>query len=300
VNFAVFGHALVKEDGKLRRKKFHAQGSAGSCALTPPEMREDTFPHKLYFSGGFIGNFLFSALCFFLFFHFASSIAFLSRGFFVIGIFGMFMGLQNLIPNKGDLPNDGYFLLRLGNKKNVAMRRAFWVKMRAQALEAKGVRPRDFPAEWIQLVHIDDVNDLYTLAAATLQYDYYMDRGELEKARTFMQALCEKPNQLPETYKLALNCALLFHELIHECREEEVDRLYTEALKNYIEAANMHRLSYAYARLVSNDVKKAAEQLDLFQKACEVSTMPGGIPSEQAQIALVDTIADKREKERVK
>ena len=297
VFYSALGLAIIKEKGKLVVKKYLAPGSGGGCLLSPPDIKNGTYPHKLYISGGFLVNFLVSAICFSLFYHLAATAPFGARAFLVAGIAGAFLGLVNLIPHNISAPSDGYILFNMGKEKNTALRRGLWSCFRFQALIAEGKRPQDIPTELLDWVVIENIKDPFVFGTACNRYRYLLDRQELNEARTLMQTLSNKLNDLPDVLKLSCHCELLFLELIGECRQEEIDRLYTKELKGYIKAAHaeieVRRLMYAYSRLVLKDAGKIKENLDLFHKAIAIPIQSGFALGEQELITLIDTIADK-------
>ncbi|MCL2842107.1 MAG: M50 family metallopeptidase [Oscillospiraceae bacterium] len=289
VSYRVGSLMITRENGKLVRKKYTVAGTAGQCLLSPPDMVDGKFPLFLYNAGGALMNFLLGALCF--------GLSLLTSGLFAVALFvgtaiGVFMGLFNIIPMKiGGMPNDGYNMLLLGRDKNTATRHAFWVMLRANAAQASGVRPREFPTEWFDWVDMDNLNDSLIVSAAILRYNYLLDKGDLTEARACLQFLLDNAKMI-ELLRNELLCELLFFELINECRPEEIERIYTKDLQAYIKAtatyASRQRLLYAYHRLFTKDAEAAGRHLILFCKACETSASLGEIPGEQELIAVID------------
>jgi len=294
ISFRVFNQMLVLEKEKLVRKKYTVVGTLGQCLMSPPEMKNGTFPFVLYNLGGGLMNLLLSALCFWLFWLLSGPWYVL---FLVGAILGVFMGLTNLFPMRiGGLPNDGYNVLQLS--KNATTRHAFWVALNVNAMMASGSQARDIPPAWFDWIDTDrlsDINDPLTLTIAILRYNYLLDRLELTEARAYLETLLDSGMPLIELQKNELRCERLFFELINECRPEEVGRLYSKDLEAYIKATSIYlsrqRLLYAYARLFTKDDEAAARHLALFQKAVETSASLGEIPGEQELVALVDRIA---------
>ncbi len=298
VFYNVLNLTITKKNGKLSGKIYRVAGTGGGCMLLPPELKNGTFSYKLYISGGFLANFLMSAMGFSLFYSLAATADLWARAFLVFGILAAFLGLTNFIPLNVVAPNDGYLFFNLGRAKNAAMRHGYWSSGRIQAFIAEGTRPRDIPVNLFNWVDTEDISDLFVMETACNRYKYLLDRQELSEARALIQALYDNPHSF-DMQKMSCHCELLFHELIGECRQAEIDRLYTEELKNYIKAAHseisVQRLLYAYARLAIKDDTIAEEHLDLFHKACVMPLQSGLVPGEQELIALIDTLADKRQ-----
>jgi len=171
--FSVFNILIVKKNGKLTVKKCGVPGASGICVLSPPNMRNGTYPFKLSASSGFLVNFLLSFICLILFYCFAGIAAFWAKAFLVSGIVGAFLGIINFIPiNTGVALSDGYVVFNLGKEKNKTTRLACWSIFRINALDAEGVRPRDIPAELFNSIDVGNINDIFVLLSALYQYKY--------------------------------------------------------------------------------------------------------------------------------
>jgi len=299
VFFSVFNLTIMKKDGKLIIRKRGITGASGMCLMSPPGMKNGTYPHKLFISGGFLVNFLVSAVCFYLFYYLAGATDLWARAFLVIGIVNAFFCILNAIPQRAVGISDGYVLIYLGNEKNTAMRRGCWSYMRFLELDVKGARARDISTELFDWVDTGNISDMFVFQTACKRYDYLLDRQKLGEARVLLQTLCDNlHSSVADVQKMSCYGELLFHELIGECRQEEIDRLYTKELKDYIKVTRSEtstlRLMYAYAALAIKDSDKAKEHLDLFNKARAVSIWSGTALGEQELIVLIDTVADKR------
>ena len=294
----IFSITIVKENGRLRLKRYRVPGVGGGCILTPPDMKDGTFSFKLCVSGGFIMNFLIGTICLMLFYYLADITYLWANVFLLIGIFGVYMGIMNLIPFNIFVPSDGYLLFNMGKPENMAMRHGFWSGSNAQRMDAEGVRPRDIPAELYDWVDMNNIDNIFLLGTLGNRYRCLLDKQEFDQARELVQFLLDNTKNISEMQKTSLDCDLLFHELINECRPEELDRLYTKKLKKIIKLAHtdvgVQRILYAYARLALNDTVKAKEHLDLFNKACTRSIFSGTVLCERDMIALIDKIADER------
>ena len=61
--FRIYSLMLVKNEGKLRLKKFKIAGTAGQCIMLPPDgTAYEEIPFFLYNSGGVLSNLIFSAI----------------------------------------------------------------------------------------------------------------------------------------------------------------------------------------------------------------------------------------------
>jgi len=219
----------------------------------------------------------------------------LSAVFLLGAAWGVLIGLVNIIPLKiSGIPNDGYNVFR---QSSPAARRALGVVLRANAAMANGMRPRDFPVAWFDWVEPEDVDGPMLGSVAILRYHYLLDRQDFAEAEALIKTLLDT-DKLVELHGNELRCERLFLELVGACRAEEVERLYTKKLQDYIKATSIYvsrqRLLYAYARLFTKVPATAAKHLALFEKACTTSGSLGEIPGERELITYVDAIADQR------
>lgn len=297
--FCVFKTSIVKQDGRLVVRRRGAPGASGLCVLSPPAMRDGTYPVRLYISGGFLMNFILAGSGFGLAFGLAGVADLWARVFLVVGIFGAFLGLVNFIPtNAGGAFSDGYVLFNLGKEENAEARRGCWSVFQTQALDVQGTRPRELPRELYDWVDVERIDNVFVLSAALTQYNSVVDSGDLPAAKALARRLSEGLPDSFATQRLAVRCELLFLELVGECRPEEIDGLYTKALAGYLRAAHadssVQRLKYAYARLFLGDAAKAAESLAAFRTSSAASVWRGTSRCEEELVALIDAVAEQR------
>jgi len=299
VSFRIFNITFIKGNGKLMIKKFNIAGTAGQALMSPPDFVEGAFPSALYNFGGSIMNFIFSAIFLGMYFIFSQTFVIGSAIFFIIAITGIGIGLANIIPLKIDgLANDGYNALMLGKKKNEVTRYAWWVILKVNALLTQGYRYRDMPPEWFEVIDNDNLSDPIIAAAVIEKYNYLVDKNEMQEGRVFIENILNKADQMFEIHKNQLRCELLFQELTGERRKEEINRLYTKDLKEYLECTALYpssqRLLYAYARLVLNDDKEAEKRLQMFEQVCLTTPLLGGVESERETIQIIDRMRSQR------
>jgi len=299
VALCLFNVTFVKENGKLKLKKYRVPGLSGGCMLSPPDMKDGKYPFKLYAISGLSVNFLISIICLIMFYCLADTAGLWATAFLLIGLLGVIIGMLNLIPSNVIAPSDGYILFNMEKEENATMRRGLWSCFKIQKLDTEGVRPRDIPTELYDWVDMSSVDNLFVLGTASNQYKCLLDKQEFNRAGELIRFLCDNTQNISEMQKTSFDSDLLFHELIEECRQEEIDRLYTEKLKKFIKLArtdtSVQRVLYAYARLALKDDIKAKEHLDLFNKACARSIFSGTVLCEQELVAYVDAIANERE-----
>lgn len=290
ISFRVFNVTLIKENGKLRRKKFSVAGTGGQCLMIPPEEKDGKYPFLLYNLGGSLMNFLISLILLALFFTLNSDSFIFSAALIPLIVTGAFTGLINIIPLKFiGIANDGYNTYLL--LKNEEDRRALRVILLSHAYLAAGKRVRNLPAEWS--LHSDEFGSSLSTTSALIHCSILSDNHNFAEARELTEKILTEAD-IFEYQKNELRCDLLFFEIILERRREEIDRLYTDKLRKYISQSRNHpcrlRLLYAYSKLVEPNEEEAAKTLEEFNKAC--GTYPYETESEREYIAIIDGISE--------
>ena len=109
VSFRIGSFTVVKEDGKLKTKKFNIPGTAGQCLMMPPALIDGKFPFVVYNFGGVIINLIVSTLSI-LSVIFIKNIIFPFNAILILtGMAGIIAVLTNGIPLKiGGIVNDAY------------------------------------------------------------------------------------------------------------------------------------------------------------------------------------------------
>jgi hypothetical protein len=297
VYFGCFGFVWIKEDGKLVRKRSNIKGRGGVSRLSPPDMKDGTFPFRLYYFSGFFMNLLLAGICALLFFP--------SAGFFspwaiiclIIGLKAVIDFIMNLVPfNIDNVWNDGYVLFNLGKEKNADARLKHWRNLRVLAFIVQGNRPRDIPEEYFKWANINNkIEDPFVFEAGLIKYKYLMDREEFDSAKKHLETILNNLGSSLNHSRPFLNLELIFHELIGKRREGNIKELDTKEMKEYIKTTALtestQRISYAYARLFARDDNLANQHLRLFNIACANSVNLGSIPGEKELIKFVDQLA---------
>lgn len=132
VSFRIFNMTLIKDNGRLRIKRYAIAGTGGQCLLTPPDKPDDKVPVILYNSGGVLANLLalIAALAILLTVELKTFV----HEFILIFIFiDIIFIIINGVPMKvGGISNDAMNILSLS--RNKLARRGFIMQLRANAL----------------------------------------------------------------------------------------------------------------------------------------------------------------------
>lgn len=136
-----------------------------------------------------------------------------------------------------------------------------WLMLRMNQAYSKAIRLREMPPEWFEIpADVALVNPL----AVFVRYMHCMrlfDMHEFDAAYEKMKELLETAPQMPGTYKFSLLTAMVFCELIGECRPEVLETLISEQTARQIRRIKCFesiRTRYAFALIAGNDTKSAS------------------------------------------
>ncbi|WP_148581870.1 hypothetical protein [Alkalibaculum bacchi] len=262
VSFRIGSITIVKEDGKLKTKKFNIPGTAGQCLMMPPKIKDGEFPFVLYNLGGVIINLLVSALC-------ISTIVLIKEMAFVLEVIlllaafaGILAAVTNGIPMKiGGVPNDGHNIYSM--LKDEDARRGFYVQLEVNGLQSLGIRMKELPLSKFVLNNNADVSQPLNTAMRLMEYSYHLDHLDIESAKTCLLSLTEHMDRIALLFVNEINCERLFLELVTDCDKSTIDRLYNKKLKKYIKASRFQmskkRLMMAYEIYYTKDINKALQ-----------------------------------------
>lgn len=289
-SFRIGSFMLLKENGKLVSKRLKIAGTGGQCLMVPPEMVDGKFPVVLYNLGGSLLNLLVSLL-------FVPVLAAAPQGgllalfsFLMIGM-GVISGLGNGIPLHMDtVDNDGYNAVSLGKSSDAL--RAFWLQMKMNEQLSKGLRLKDMPDEWFVMPSDEAMKNNLVAAVGVSVCNRLMDQHRFEEADSLMAHMLQIESGMIGIHRNLIICDRIYHELIHENRQDVIASLYTKEQKQFMKAMrtfpSVIRTEYAYAVLAEKDRAKAAKSMEAFEKVSRTYPYPNDINSERELIQIVD------------
>ncbi|MDR2545963.1 MAG: hypothetical protein LBC96_00430 [Lachnospiraceae bacterium] len=302
VSFTIANIMFIKEDNgtgkeKLRIKRFAIAGVGGQCLMSPPPQKNGSFPFMFYNNAGGLTNLIASFITVGLYFALKDSLTTPIVIFLPFVGIGVLLGITNLLPLKlGGISTDGYNIKLL--KKCTLTRDAFWLLLSINAKLSLGGRSKDFPAEWFMFADDYDFNNAILGNVAVFGLNRLLDCHDFTAAKLLAKRILEQGSNLIMLLRNETLCELLFLELISEHgeqRTEEITRLYTPELKQYIAASktqlSKHRLIYAYEKLFSEDSEKAAKAFASFEKVCRRYPYSGDRECERELVKVVDALA---------
>ncbi len=294
-SFRIGSFMFLRENEKMKCRKFNIVGTGGQCLMIPPESNTYDFPFVLYNLGGTLMNVI--ASCIFLLAYFLlPNIPYLSNLILIFSLLGFTIALTNGIPMRlSGLDNDGRNIISL--RKDREARHSFWIMLHVNGLITRGTRLKDMPKEWFMLPNDADLNNPLICSIAIYGYSREMDCMNFEKADEIAKHILDNTHNIIGVHKNELLCESLFLEIISQNRTEEVNRLYTKQLKKYIKATQSYpsrqRLLYAYELLVEKDSVKATKRLSTFEKVSKTYPHKCEIEGEKEIIAYVRELANR-------
>lgn len=292
VSFRIGSFTIVKDGSRLVAKKMVVKGTAGQCLMCPPVCEPEELEDTWYLLGGGLMNLAFSSLGMYLYGAVAPSLTSYFV-FFLEGIMGIVTCISNLCPLKaGGVANDGYDIFFEGKNKNAKAAMYYVLLLNARMSEVDSVTfLSDKILQKIFSFPYTDLTNIYEANLYSLMSLLYLAKGEYEKARECSKKLYQTDGVL-ELFKNEARCDLLYHEIMGECRADEIERLYDDKMKGYMKATSCYpsrkMLMYAYYLIYKDDEAQATREL------CELKAL-----KERCAVKLEGVIACN-EAERIK
>lgn len=267
-SFRIFSFMWIRQEGKIRFKRFSLTGTGGQCLLAPPPMVNGSFPVALYNLGGPLFNAI-SAVLFFVGALLGRNHPVVYASCTVLAITGLVLALTNGIPMRsGTVDNDGRNALSL--RKNPEALRAFWIQMKISEQTAKGVRLKDMPEEWFQVPADDRLDNSMISALGVFAANRLMDEHRLEEADQLMAHLLDAAPGMIEMYRFLLINDRIYCELLGENRRDVIEGFLTKKQCKLTKAMGnsptVIRTQYACALLSEHNEKQAEAIKQQFRK----------------------------------
>lgn len=288
-SFRIGSLILIKEEGKLKLRKFSIAGTAGQCLMSPPDLVDGKMPVVLYNLGGCIFNLIASAIFGVLAWGGDENpIAFIIYVSFVV--IGVAFALTNGIPLQvGPVTNDGHNALSLG--KNPKAMQAFWLQLKINNEQAKGRRLKEMPESWFPVPAEEDMQNGLIAAIGVFRISWLMDQLRLEEALEYMKTLLSKESGIIGLHRSLLTNERIYCELVLNNNTSEAIYLHNAEHEKFVKSMKntpcVIRSEYAYALLVEKDEKKAEELLARFEKVAKTYPYPREMEGERELIAFV-------------
>lgn len=259
VSFRIGSFTIIKEQGKIRYKKFSIPGTAGQCLMMPPKVKDGKFPFIMYNYGGGLMNLIVAGVGILLTILMEGMPIFISAILILMSAGGIFAGITNLVPLKIGVSNDGYNVISMLKDENA--RRGFYVLLRVNGLQSQGMRMKDMDLEAFKINEGSDLTNPLNTSLKLLEYNWYLDNLDFESARQCMEDFVPWMDKIIPLFRYEIKCERMFLELIGSCNKEVIDSIYDKELRKYLKACKFmlgkKRVMMAYEFFYNNNNEKA-------------------------------------------
>ncbi len=260
VSFRIFNLTFIKENGKIKVKRFSIAGTGGQCLLTPPDLPADELPVFWYNIGGVLANVLALLLILPLFWIIDNPFGIIFVA--VFAVIDLILILMNGIPmNKNGLCNDAGNIGML--RRNLKARKGLMNQLNVNAMIQNGFRPKDIPESYFTIDDDSDINftNPMEVSVPLMHADRLIDAGENEKAYGELKSLYIHKDEIMGLYVKEIACELAYTAMTTG-RIEEATELLDEDLMKYLTAyskvmSSKQRILFAKALLIDRDYGKA-------------------------------------------
>ncbi|MBR3833073.1 MAG: M50 family metallopeptidase [Lachnospiraceae bacterium] len=265
ISIRFFGFMIMKENGKLVRKKHSIAGTGGQCIMIPPRT-DGTSPTQLFNWGGCIANVIVSVIAITFAILFWDK-ALLSMFLLMFSTIGIYLAIINGIPLKS-LGNDGYNAVTLKDRPDARI--AFERSQMILKEMVRGIRLKDMPTEYFDYeIGKYDLDDNIITSMVGMTINYHIDCGNYEKVYELTKYLYDNM-ELADIQKFIVIAELVTSILITGREKSDVDKLFTKENKKLMKIhqaqPSTHRVWYVYELLYNGDKEKADKHRKDFDK----------------------------------
>lgn len=297
-SFRIGSLMWIEQDGNINFRRLSLAGTGGQCLMSPPPMKNGTFPYVWYNLGGVLMNLITASV--------AAGVALLCQDMRLVNTFcvmvalmGIAFALMNGIPMRGAVNNDGYNVLALGRSPQAL--RAFWLQMKINEHVAAGERLRDMPDDWFLLPSDEDMKNSMVAVIGVFACNRLMDEKRFSEADREMERLLSLDSGIVELHRRLLIDDQIYCELVGERKKERLDILRDKAQVKFNKSMKSFptvlRTEYAYALLAGHDEKKAGEIRGAFEKMARRYPHPQEIESERELMEACGKIMERLKNE---
>ncbi|BAK43661.1 M50 family metallopeptidase [Eggerthella sp. YY7918] len=309
VSFRIGSFMLLKDEGRLRLRRFSLAGTGGQCLLGPPDLVDGRVPYVLYNLGGVLANLALAILCG------IAAVVLRSEALTQVGnsaplwitpagvvalfctlaaAIGLALALMNGIPlSIGGVDNDGRNIVSAS--KSPEALRAFWIIVKVSEQQARGIRAKDMPASWFAPPSsLDALKNPVIASVAVIASQRLLDQGNITEAAQSIRALLEAETGMLGIHRALLQIDLAFCELMEGTRPanpEPFDKETQQIAKAMRTNPALLRAHYATALLADHNPEEARALREKFDRAAARYPYPADIASERELMAQVDKVA---------
>lgn len=296
VSFRVFSWMIAKEGGKIRLRRFNLAGTAGQCLLDPPPLKEGRIPVRFYNMGGVLANAITGIIGVVgAMLVGKESIAF--SIFLVLAVLGIGMALSNGIPfSTGMVNNDGYNVKNLD--KDATEVRGFFLQLKVNAEQQRGVRLSDMPEEWFVMPSDEDLKKVMSATQAVFSCNRLLEMQDFAATAEQIETLLAKDTAIMGLHRALLTSDLAYCLLMLDADRGKIETLLSseqrKSMKAMVGLPCIQRSEYAIALLLDGDQKKAAKIKERFMKMEKSYPYKAEFESERSLLEKAEHFGDVR------
>ena len=266
-SFRIGSLMWVKQDGKIRLRRFSLAGTGGQCLMVPKGESESRAQLITFNLGGVYANVILS--CLFGLLYFLSLRVILLALIFLFGaIVSFFVAITNGIPIAlGGIANDGMNALHLSKNPDAAI--AFRNQLLMNAAQTNGTSLEQMPDEWFELPEGADMQNVHCASIAVFRANRCFATQDMLTAENEIIRVLHSGYNIIGLHRSLLTLDLIYCRLVNDS-DADISSLLTPELKKIVHAMRTFpaviRTEYAIALLAENDENKAAKILEEFDK----------------------------------
>lgn len=294
VSFRIGSFTIIREDGKLKTKRFKIPGTAGQCLMMPPEKKDGQYPFAVYNLGGVFINAIVTAITIFMAIY-IKELNYIKLIAIFTSLAGIIVIITNGIPMKiAGVANDGYNVRSM--LKDRDSRDSFYLQLKVNGLLTEGVRMRKMAYEDFKLEEGIDYSDPINFSKILMTYNYYLDNKKFKKAKEVLDFGKAYVDDTIPIYRQEFNSERLFMEIMDDCDREKIEKMYSKNLEKYIKSSKFmlskKRIMMAYEGIYRGNRERGLIHFQELKKLAKTYPVKGEI---QMEIMLGKIIEERIE-----
>lgn len=268
ISFRISSFTLVKLDKKLQLKRMYLAGTGGQCLMEPPNLINGKFPYRLYNFGGVLMN-LITSIFILILYLFVLNQGYISIILICLFITGFLFALINGIPlNLNPVPNDAYNALMIS--KDLEAGKSFWLQLKINALQVKGIELKDMSSEWFCMPDNKKMKNKMISVIGVFNENREMNLHNFTKVKQLINYLKSDSCHVIGLYENLLILDEIYIDLLEKAEKTDISILNTVNFKKFLvqmkNFPSVLRTQYAIAMLYQKDTSISNNILSKFNK----------------------------------
>ncbi|MBP3413074.1 MAG: hypothetical protein J6K89_07400 [Oscillospiraceae bacterium] len=289
-SFRLYSFIWIKDNGKLKFRRYKLAGTGGQCIMFPPKDGVSTGALVLHHMGGVILDAISCTLLLLVAFCLCPD-PYVRFFLLIPGALTFLSLISNGIPMRAGLViNDGHNALSIA--RSPAAKEAYLLQMAMVEQESLGVTYKDMPAHWFTVPSDEAMKDSMVATLAVACCGRLMEQRLFDDADRLMEHLLEIDSGLIGLHRVLLTAERVYLELMRQNRPEVVQQLLTpeqkKLMKNLGKNLQILRTEYALARLLEWNEPKAQSLKARFESVAQVYPYRDEVAEERSLMELTD------------